>query len=416
LIALAALAAGLSAVGVVQAVAGWIAVRRFAGQRMVGGASGVMPGISVLKPLHGDEPLLEDALASVCRQDFPTWQVVFGVRHPQDTALPVVQRVQARFPACDIAVVVDPTGHGRNPKVANLINMLPAAKHDVLVIADSDLHVGQDYLRRLVAALEGPGVGLVTTLYVGLPLPPASVRFAAQAHKGRGRAVHAGYASPPPLVGLGREADRGWGEGSLPTNLGATQINQYFLPGALLARAMGRQDCLGATMALRRETLERIGGFPALADHLADDNVLGRLVQGLGLTVALADTVPATTVPETTFAALWRHELRWARTIRALVPVQFAASVLQYPLVWAGLAILLTWGALWTLAWFVVAWLIRALVAAGIDRSLALANRVPVWLLPLRELMSVAVMIASYAGRAVDWRGHTMQAEGYHPR
>ncbi len=404
MITLAAIAAGLSAVGVVQAVAGWIAVRRFAGQRVVGGASGVMPGISVLKPLHGDEPLLEDALASVCRQDFPTWQMVFGVRHPQDTALPVVRRVQARFPTCDIAVVVDPTGHGRNPKVANLINMLPAAKHDVLVIADSDLHVGQDYLRRLVAALEQPGVGLVTTLYVGLPLPPTP------SHKGRGRAVHAGYASPPPLVG------GGWGEGSFPTILGATQINHHFLPGALLARVMGRQDCLGATMALRRETLERIGGFPALAYHLADDNVLGRLVQALGLTVALADTVPATTVPETTFAALWRHELRWARTIRALVPVQFAASVLQYPLAWAGLAILSTLGTLWTLGWFAAAWLICAVVARGIDRSLGLANCAPVWLLPLRELMSVAVMIASYAGRAVVWRGQTMQAEGYHPR
>jgi ceramide glucosyltransferase len=411
LIALAALAMGLSAVGVAQAIAGWIAVRRFAGRRSRGDAPGVMPGISVLKPLHGDEPLLEDALASVCRQDFPDWQVVFGVRHPQDTALPVVRRVQARFPACDIAVVVAPTGHGRNPKVANLINMLPAAKHDVLVIADSDLHVAPDYLRRLIAALEQPGVGLVTTLYVGLPLhggrrplPPTP------SHKGRGSIVDCVETTPPPFVG------GGWGEGSFPTILGATQINQYFLPGALLARAIGRQDCLGATMALRRETLERIGGFPALADHLADDNVLGRLVQGLGLTVALADTVPATTVPETTFAALWRHELRWARTIRALVPVQFAASVLQYPLAWAGLAILLTCGAVWTLAWFAVAWLIRALVAAGIDRSLALANRAPVWLLPLRELMSVAVMIASYAGRAVDWRGHTMQAEGYHPR
>ena len=179
---------------------------------------------------------------------------------------------------------------------------------------------------------------------------------------------------------------------------------------------MGRRDCLGATMALRRDTLERVGGLRALVDHLADDNVLGRLVQELGLTVALADTIPATTVPEATFSALWRHELRWARTIRALVPAAFAASVLQYPLAWAALAVMLARGAVWAVVWFAIAWLIRALVARGIDRSLALANRTPVWLLPLRELMSVAVMIASYAGREVDWRGHTMQAEGYHPR
>ena len=221
-----------------------------------------MAPVTVLKPLHGDEPLLEEALASVCRQDYPTWQVVFGVQDRADTALPVVRRLRARFPDRDIAVVVDPTPHGPNRKVANLINMLPAAKHDVLVIADSDVHVAPDWLRRLVAALEGPGVGVVTTVYTGLPvhgpLPPTPSR------KGRGSE----YRPPPPLAG------GGWGEGALAT-LGAMQINHYFLPGALLARAMGRQDCLGATMMLRRETLERIGGFAALVDHLADDNVLG---------------------------------------------------------------------------------------------------------------------------------------------
>jgi ceramide glucosyltransferase len=402
LIALAALAAGLSAIGVAQVVAGWLAVRRFA--RLRSGAGSVTDkAITVLKPLHGDEPLLEEALASICRQDYPVWQVVFGVQDPADSALPVVRLLQARFPACDIAVVVDPTPHGRNHKVANLTNMLPAAKHDVLVIADSDLHVAPNYLRRIATALEQPGAGLVTTLYTGCPLPTPP-------HRGRGRIVVA--PTPPPLVG------RGSGEGTrkLPSILGALQINQQFLPGALLARALGRQDCLGATMALRRETLDRVGGLPALVNHLADDNVLGRLVQQLGLKVSLADTVPATTVPETTFAALWRHELRWARTIRALVPTQFAASILQYPLAWAALAVLLAWGALWSVTWFVVAWLVRALAAWGIDRALGLAFRSPVWLLPLRELMSVAVMAASYAAREVEWRGHRLQAEGLNPR
>jgi ceramide glucosyltransferase len=359
----------------------------------------------VLKPLHGDEPLLEEALASVCQQDYQAWQVVFGVQDAADTALPVVRRLQARFPDCDIAVVVDPTGHGANRKVGNLMNMLPAAKHDVLVIADSDVHVAPDWLRRLVAALEVPGVGLVTTVYVGLPLPPAPSR------KGRGSSLCNGE-TPPPLAG------GGWGEGSqsLSSTLGALHINHYFLPGALLARAIGRQDCLGATMALHRQTLERIGGFPALVNHLADDNVLGRLVQRLGLRVALANTIPATTVGETTLRALWRHELRWARTIRALAPLPFAASVLQYPLAWAALAVLLAGAAPWSLAWFAAAWGLGAAAARGIDRALALANRTPLWLLPLRELMSVAVMAASYAGRRVDWRGHTLEAEGFDPR
>jgi ceramide glucosyltransferase len=285
--------------------------------------------------------------------------------------MPLVRRLQARFSDCDIAVVVDPTGHGANRKVANLINMLPTAKHDVLVIADSDLHVAPDYLRSLAVALDQPGTGLVTTLYSGLPACP-----------------------------------------SVPALLGAMQINQYFLPGALLARALGREDCLGATMALRRETLDRIGGLRALVDHLADDNLLGHLVRRLGLNVGLADTVPATTVPEANLAALWRHELRWARTIRMLEPAAFAGSVLQYPLVWAVLAVLSARGALWSLAWFAIVWLIRALAVHAIDLMLHLAKRSQVWLLPLRELMSVAVMVASYAGRQVDWRGQRLQAEG----
>ena len=143
-----------------------------------------MRPVTVLKPLHGDEPLLEEALTSVCRQVYPALQVVFGVQDAADTALPVVRRLQARFPDCDIAVVVDPRGHGPNRKVANLINMLPAAKHDVLVIADADMHVAPDWLHRLVAALEEPGVGLVTTVYTGVPvgpLPPPPSR------EGRGR-------------------------------------------------------------------------------------------------------------------------------------------------------------------------------------------------------------------------------------
>jgi ceramide glucosyltransferase len=366
--------AAVSAIGLMQSMAGLVAVRRFVGQRASAQAT-VASGVTVLKPLYGDEPLLETALASVCRQQYPAWQVVFGVHDPADTALPVVRRLQRRFPDCDIAVVVDPTSHGANGKVANLMNMLPAAKHDVLVISDSDVHVAPDWLQRLAAALEPPEVGLATTLYTGLP---------------------AGQATP----GI----------------LGAAQINHYFLPGVLLARAMGRQDCLGATMVLRRETLERVGGFASLVNHLADDNVLGRLVQRLGLNVALAGTVPATTIPEATFRSLWQHELRWARTIRALASVPFAASLLQYPIAWGMLAVPLAGGAPWSLGWLLLAVWIRALIARGVDRALELANPTALWLLPVRELMSVAVMVASYAGRGVVWRGHTMQAEGFDPR
>jgi ceramide glucosyltransferase len=458
---LTGVAAVLAGIGVVQAAAGAVLVGQFAAtnpspaerERLAGDGTG-RPPITVLKPLHGDEPLLEQALSTVCAQDYPEFQVVFGVRTLADPALRVVRRLRARFPACDIAIEVEPAQHGPNGKVSNLINMLPRAKHAVLVIADSDLHVQPDYLARLADALAKPDTGLVTTLYTGLP---AAHRLAQQ--------------------------------------LGATQITHSFLPGALLARAMGRQDCLGATMVLHRATLARIGGFQALVGHLADDQVLGRRVAALGLRVRLAATVPATTVPEGRLRDLLRHELRWARTIRALEPGAFAASVLQYPLFWALLTVLLAGGAPWSFGVFFIAWVGRALAAVTVDRELepmlgvaidsypgrrpplspalvgdgprgdgargdgprgdnprgdnprggnprgdgprgagpatrapgdfrledaadladataeGLAFACPVWLLPLRDLISVGVMLASYAGRRVDWRGHPMTAD-----
>jgi ceramide glucosyltransferase len=371
--ALAAIAMGLAAIAVLQCLAGWLAVARFATQPRRPGR--LRPPITVLKPLHGDEPLLEQALESLCRQHYPVYQVVFGVQQAADPAAGVVRRLQSRFPGCDLKLVVDPTQHGRNQKVGNLINMLRLARHDVLVIADSDLHVAPDYLERLAAALEPPGTGVATTLYIGLP---ATQR--------------------------------------IPALVGAIQITHSFLPGALVSRRLGRRDCLGATMALRRDTLRRIGGLEALVDHLADDNALGRLVQGVGLAVGLADTVPLTTVGETSFAALFGHELRWARTIRALAPLPFAASILQYPIFWSLLAAVLTPVAIWGWAAVCVAWAVRAVVARAIDRALARVVAPPtspaLWLLPLRELMSVAVMIASYGGVRVEWRGVILDADG----
>ena len=197
------------------------------------------------------------------------------------------------------------------------------------------------------------------------------------------------------------------------------QITQGFVPAALLSRHLGRQDCLGTTMALHRDTLARAGGLPALVGHLADDNVLGQLVRRLGLGVALAATVPATAVPETTLPALWRHELRWARTIAALEPAAFAASALQFPLAWATLAALCAPGEAWTAELAAGAWATRALLAAAVARLLARhagqARAAAPWLaaalLPVRDVMSALQVAASYVGNTVTWRGHVMRAD-----
>ena len=358
-------AALVTVAGLLQAVIGWWVVQRHSRR---GSAPGNwQPPITILKPLHGDEPLLEAALASFCSQDYPCFQIVFGLQDPTDPALHVIRRLRTRFPAVDMAVVIDPGQHGINRKISNLINMYPHAAHDVIVIADSDIHAPPKYLADLAAELSRPGVGLVTTLYAGL------------------RATK-----------------------TVAARLGAAQINHSFLPGALLARSLGRKDCLGATMALRRQTLESVGGLHALVHHLADDAVLGRLVTARGETVALASTVPATTVPEMRVSHLFAHELRWGRTIQSLAPVGFGLSAVQYPLFWAGLAVVLSGFGPWALALFAAAWLARAAAMMGIDAILGLPAVVSVWWLPIRDLMSVAVIVASYGGRQVAWRGHIL--------
>lgn len=361
------LAAGLTLAGMLQSAAGWVAVSRFAQQKVA--LPGHRPSVTILKPLYGNEPLLEDALATFCNQDYPVFQIVFGLQDANDSALPVLDRLRARFPALDMVVVIDPTPHGSNRKVANLINMAPYARHDVIVIADSDIHAAPDYLTQLTASLQTPGVGLVTTLYSGLPAGPGFT---------------------------GR--------------LGAEQINHTFLPGALMARLLGRQDCLGATMALTRRQLDSIGGLQSLVDHLADDAALGRLVKAQGLSIALAATVPATTVSEVHLPELFAHELRWARTIFSLEPVGFAMSCVQYPLLWAALVVGLSGGASWAWLAFALAWLVRGVSGLAIDRALGLAPGVSLWCLPFRDLMSMTVMLASYRSDRVAWRGQILRA------
>ncbi len=372
---LAIIAAVLAGAGLIQAVAGYAVVRRFARAPAPDAAPHLRvthPPITVLKPLHGDEPLLEQALAALCEQRYGTFQIVFGVQSATDAALPVLEHLRRRFPACDMTVVVDATPHGANRKVGNLINMFPSAKYDVLVIADSDVHCAPDYLERIAATLALPGTGMATLLYGGI-------------------------AASRTLAGA----------------LGASWINHAIVPGVLMARALGREDSLGATMALRREVLAEIGGLAALADHLADDHVLGRLVRDHGLSVRLAPAVAVTTVPERRLRDLFRHELRWARTILAVAPVGYALSAVQFVLLWAGLAAILSGGARWAVILFVLAWAIRAGAAVGIDRRLGLARYglatpAPIWLLPLRDTLSMMIMLASYAGDEVEWRGQVM--------
>ena len=365
----------LTCFGIVQCFLGLRAVRRFAGTEATEPSH--LPPVTILRPLCGQEPLLEEALESCFLQSYPDFQIVFGVHSAADPALEVVEAMRRRYPEREVSVVVDSRTYGPNRKVSNLINMLPAARHDVLVISDSDLHLPRDYLRGLVTALETPGTGLVTSLYYGAP------------------------SSIDNWVGT----------------LGATQISHHFLPGVLLSCQMGRQDCLGSTAMFSRDTLERIGGFMPLVQLLAEDNVLGQRVRKLGLSIRLGRHVPAATVPERSLRPLWQHELRWTRTIRELEPLLLAASTLQYPLFWAAISVLLSGAASWSLVIFLGSWLARALCARGVDDALRdllgrPAHATPLWLFPLRDCLSVVEIGASFWVNEVVWRGHRMGASG----
>jgi ceramide glucosyltransferase len=328
------------------------------------------PPVTLMKPLCGVEPLTELALESFFLIDYPVFQIVFGVQSQVDPVLDIVETLRARHPHVDVDIVIDATLHGTNRKISNLINMQRGVKYETLVMSDADIHVPPYFLHRVVAALAAPNVGLVTTLYTGLAGTP-----------------------------------------HLATLMGANQINYNFLPGALLARRLGRQDCLGVTMAITQTTLAQIGGLRAVANHLADDQVLGRLVRAKNMQVTLAQVIPATTVPEKDFSALFRHELRWARTIRALVPIPYAASVLQISLFWALVGLLAAGFALWAWALFGLVLFARFVAARRVDAALKLAKAGDAWLFLVRDVWTALIYVASYLGDKVEWRGQMMRAD-----
>lgn len=352
-----------TAAGAATLIAAAWAVARFRAQEP--SAPGARPPITILKPLCGAEPDLADNLRSFLRQDYPAFQIVFGVQSATDPAIAVVRRLIAEHPEADIALVVDARRHGTNRKVGNLLNMLPSAKHDQLIVADSDIRVPPGYLDAIATDLTTPGAGLVTCLYTG-----------------RG------------AVGL-------W------ARLGVAFIDHGFLPSVLLGRLMGRRDgCFGATMALSRATLDRLGGLDRFRDHLADDYALGAAVRELGLPVALSPCLVATTVTERNAADLIAHELRWMRTVRAIEPSGHAGSIVTYPLFLSliALALSLAAGLPWLgLAAVLLALAVRAGAGRAIDRTLG-QPPTPLWLLAARDLLSAGLLVASFCGTTVTWR------------
>jgi ceramide glucosyltransferase len=330
------------------------------------------PAVTILKPLKGEEPELQALLQSFCLQDYPgQMQFIFGVQDRKDPAIRCVEALRRNLAGHDIQLVVDSREYGANRKVSNLVNIAREARHDILVLADSDIGVQPSYLRNIVTALSAPGVGLVTCLYRGEPL-------------------------------------RG-----LCAQLSAMAIDYHFLPSVIFGLAVGlARPCVGATIALRRSVLEQIGGFDAFANYLADDNAIGEAVRNRGFGVA----VPAMTVvhacTEQRFGDLVSHELRWARTIRAVDQIGFAGSIVTHPVPIAFVGAVASGFSLAASGILLFSLVCRAALMRQVDQSLGVQGR-PWWLWPVRDFLSLMIFMAAFFVNSVTWQGRRLKVDPY---
>ena len=320
--------------------------------------------LSILKPLYGDEARLSENIETYFHQDYPgEVQFVFGIQDPNDRALPIVKSLIERYPELDLHLVVNSAAHGANRKVANLINMGAVARHPLLVLADSDVAVGPNYLRTLASGLAQPGVGMVTCLYSGAP----STGF--------------------------------W------SRLASMAVHDHFLPATILGLALGlARPCLGATIALSRETLSSIGGFEAVANQLADDYALGNAVRQAGLEVVIPAMLVAHTFEDNSLRDVVRRELRWARTIFTVNPLGYVGSSVTHALPLAIIGAVLRGFDGWGFAAVLCALTCRLFLKYRLTREFKLAN--PGYALLLaRDMLSFAIYFASFLSPRVNWRG-----------
>lgn len=319
------------------------------------------PPTTILKPLCGAEPGLYEHLRSFCEHKCDDLQIIFGVRDRDDPALGAVRRLQREFPHLDLQIAANPAQHGTSRKVSNLLNMMPLVRHDYLVIADGDVRVGPGYLERVIAPLLDEEVGIVTCLYHGSPRP------------------------------------------GLWSLLGSMFINEWFMPAVRVAALFGsRSFAFGATIAVRRETLARIGGFTSIADQLPDDYRLGELTRRMGLRTVLSEVEVQTCVQETGPGELLRHELRWLRTIRTVRPLGYALACATLGLPAVVLGCLLAGGSGTTLAMVATTAVARLMINSAPRKPCSPLAQL--WLVALSDLLVFALWCWSFTTRHVHWR------------
>jgi len=360
--AMGVLCIALAIAGCVYAIAATVLMRRFAGAKRA--AAPQASGVTVLKPLSGAMPGLYEDLVSFCDQDYGgPLQILFSTGDSNDPSVAIVKRLIAERPGCDLEIALHGPARGPNPKVASLVGLESRIRHETVVLADADIAVTPDYLSRTVAALEEPHVGAVTLLY------------------------------------------RGIARGGIWARLASMGIDYHFVPGVVVGLALGlARPCFGSTIALRRETLESIGGFAAFAGCLADDYAIGQAVRARGMKVVIPSFFVAHSCSDQSAAELLRHELRWARTIRAVDPLGFAGSIVTHPLPIALIGAALTGFGAYGIVAIGAALACRLVLQLQVDLTLRVrADRW--WLGAARDLLAIGIHVASYFVSIVSWRG-----------
>jgi ceramide glucosyltransferase len=350
----------------------WLSVwaaRRYLQQRRRETRVNFAPSVSILKSLKGLDPHMYAAFHSHCTLDYGgEYEVLFGASDPEEPALALVAELQAEFPARQLRVVHCPQQLGLNGKVSNLVQMLPQARYDYVLINDSDILVQPDYLQRVMSPFADAKVGMTTTLY------------------------------------RARAGQTVW------SKIEALGISTDFAGGVLVARELegGIRFGLGATIATTKAVLEKIGGLQPLVDYLGDDYELGARAAQAGYRIELANVVVETALPDYSFAQFWKHQLRWARNVKDRRPAQYIGLVVSFALPWALLAVVAAPGAIWTWLVLVVTLAARLTSAFICGKSVLRDQQLSRdgWLIPFRDIVALAIWIASFAGNSVEWRGY----------
>lgn len=324
------------------------------------------PPVTVLKPVHGLEKNQRENLRSCCLQDYPEFQVVFSVQDKEDAAIPLLKELQQEFGAEQVTVAIENFRTGSNGKINNMIGGLRHARHDVLVISDSDVFLKPDYLKTIVAPLSDPDVGYSCTLYKA----------------------------------AGAET---WFE-----KMELLTLNADFMANVLFAHISGASKfCLGASAALHRSTLEQIGGLDSLADYLVEDYEMGRRIWMLGKKVAVVPYFVDTIVDLKSPSQWWDHQVYWDQNTRAARPMAFFATALVRSVPFAVLYAIARMGDA-TGLWIVAGAFALRLMSAAIILRWGLRDREglrSLGLLIFRDISSLATWLLAFTKRTTIWRG-----------